>query len=73
MGIGALPGPGDSPRTDEVRLRHLAVQIVAQLPERRDEAIAVLALAEEFARKFVYPEKRRPGPKNVRLRVVEQR
>lgn len=46
---------------DEARLRRVAVQTVAQLPEDYEEAVAVLGYAIELLESFVKPAERRIG------------
>lgn len=53
---------------DDARwLRRLAVQLVAQLPEEREEAMAVLRYAEDLLKNFVDRNDAKPAP---RLAVV---
>jgi hypothetical protein len=48
-------------KSDSWRRRH-ALQIVAQLPENHDDAIAVLELAKELVNGFLAGEDEQPHP-----------
>lgn len=47
----AVKRDGDRPRDQWLRLQ--AVQVIAMLPENEEEALRVLAYAEELLRKFI--------------------
>ena len=51
-----VTGRGEMTQHEELALKRLAVQIVAQLPEDIAEAIAVLRYSEELIAEFLAPE-----------------
>lgn len=70
MRNGALPNARQGQVDKEGRLRRLAIQLAAQLPEDVGEAAAVLRYTQELVDSFLRPA----GDlvvKNVELRVVK--
>jgi hypothetical protein len=58
---------------DDARwLRRLAVQLVAQLPEEREEAIAVLRYAEDLLKNFVDREDQKAAPKLALVHALSE-